>query len=466
MNKNILCVTVFVCAVFAIFFATKNFNSTEDALSKKYSVHKNILATSTIQIESDITQTFKGNVFFAREVESFKRYKVTTPPRDSLMFGDCLLVSGLLSLPQIKSNSTPNETSTLYNFPYKKYLAKDSVYELLLVKHLGVVDTCPDITRYQKIELYFIKLKRQLTDIFLTQYEQPYAGFVAGVLVAGKGLLDKDSLELFKRTSLSHVVVLSGSNVSIILICIKMCVDWIFFWIKQESEMLEWIKKICVLGAVWCFVLLTGGGAPIYRAAVSAFCGLIVFRDATSQTYALTIVVLLMTIQSPFQTLYDPSFHLTCCATYGLILFSKPFDTKLRLSVFRHLPDWLREIISVTLATQVFVFPYIMYMTSSFSSVFLLSNIVVLPLIPVVMFLGFVTMITTLVSPFVNLVYITNVSVYINNIFLHIIFSTVQKLSQIPYAYIQVKKSISITILVTYALLFACITFLWNRKST
>ena len=110
----------------------------------------------------------------------------------------------------------------------------------------------------------------------------------------------------------------------LILVCIKLLVDKLFFWKRKENLVVGLIKKIIILITVWAFVLLTGGGAPIYRAVASAFCGMILFTEKISQVFALTLVVLILTIINPFQTFFDPSFHLTCCATYGLILFSKP----------------------------------------------------------------------------------------------------------------------------------------------
>lgn len=450
--KIILFVICLIGSLVAIYQSLHVYNKKVAQLDVELAKQKNI--TTTIKVDSDVTRSIDKIVFLAHDTEN--RYKVTAPPDTQTMFGKCLTVSATISLPKTKTVNPKDETLPLYNFPYRQYLAKDNVYVLMNMKHATSSVVCGELSRYEHVQLYFIELKEKLTNIFLSEYEQPYAGLVAGVLVAGKGLLDKDSLEMFKRTSLSHVVVLSGSNVSIILVCIKLLVDTLFFWKKDET----WLKKIVILLAVWAFVLLTGGGAPIYRAAVSAFCGLILFQGKTSQVYALTIVVLLMSIQNPFQTLYDPSFHLTCCATFGLILFSKPIDKMIRLSWLRFIPNWLREICSVTLATQVFVFPFIMFMTSSFSSVFLLSNVLVLPLIPIIMLLGFVTM----VGGLTHVSWIVSISTYINNLFLHTVFWIVGKLAVVPHGYIQVKKSVSAIVLATYALSFlVCVRLFKSR---
>lgn len=406
--------------------------------------------TTTLVIDSDVTRSVSKFVFMATNIENGDRYKVTSPPELEIQFGDCVQVVGNVTIPKVRSVS---EDGPLYNFPYREYLAKDNVYLLMTVKKMEHVSLCNSLSWYEDLRLYFILQKDKLTQIFLTQYEQPYAGLVAGVLVAGKGLLDKESLDLFKMTSLSHVVVLSGSNVSLILVCIKMVVDKLFFWRKEKGVVIKVLQKIIIFVSVWAFVLLTGGGAPIYRAVVSAYCGLILFTEKTSQVYALFVVIFIMTMISPFQTLYDPSFHLTCCATFGLILCSKPIDEWMRLSRLRFIPSWLREIISVTFATQVFVFPYIMYMTASFSSVFLLSNVLVLPIIPVIMILGFMTLCADLMS--VGL--LLKLAVFVNNLLLHFVFWIVGVLAEIPHAYIVITKTTSIWVLVVYCVVLGFI---------
>lgn len=420
----VLCISSLV----AIFFSHKFF------YQKIYDLSEGVFS-GTIQIWSDIEESGYNKKFFAKDVVTGRIYKTTAPSRFDFRFGNCIDVSGRVSNPKNKES-----VEVLYNFPYQKYLAKDGVFQLLQVREVDeTIGSCPALSAYQSLRSFFMKQKKRFTDMILEEYYQPYSGLVAGVLIAGKGLLSKEVLDMFKRVSLSHVVVLSGSNVSLILACVKTITDKIF---RRK----KFLQKICIGVFVWIFMLLVGGGAPIYRSVTSTFCGLFLFTQKTSQVYALTISILILTTISPFQTLYDPSFHLTCCATFGLILFSKFFKYKIQFSVLHFLPTWLIEISAITLATQVFVFPYIVYMSGTFSTVFLFSNILVLPLIPVVMFFGFVTVLFK-VSGFL---FFKKICVTLNILVLKIIFYVVEKMSIFPYSYIYMKTSTSVIVLVLY----------------
>ncbi len=408
------------------------FDAKQKGLDEIFKNNKSQKLETVVQIKSEISSSnFK--LSFVGEDKNFK-YKITSPEISDIRFGDCIKVKGNISRPEIKQTG-----ETLYNFPYKEYLAKDDIYLLYRLTSAEKILECPELSQYEKVKSFFLNHKIQITKIFLEKYDQPYAGLVAGVLIAGKGLMAKDTLEMFKKVSLSHVIVLSGSNVSIIIFCIKYIFDLLFSRVR-ESFSIDIIKKILTILSVTSFVLLTGGGAPIYRAYISSVCALVLFKKGTDQVYALTIVILIMTIINPFGSIYDPSFHLTCCATYGLILFSKYFDQLMIFSWMNVLPNFLREIVSVTLATQVFVFPYIIFMSGSFSTVFLLSNVLVLPLLPIVMLLGFLSL-----FPFVG-----EVCVLVNNVVLKVIFFLVRLLSEVPGGYVVFDRKTSAVILLVY----------------
>ncbi len=421
------------------------FNARQKELDVRFETKSSQKLETTIQVKSEIgSSNFK--MTFVGEDADFK-YKVTSAEIPDIEFGDCVRVVGTVSRPEIKSQG-----ETLYNFPYTEYLAKDGVYLLYRVSHAEKILECPGLSVYEKVKKFFLTQKIQITKIFLERYDQPYAGLVAGVLIAGKGLMSPETLEMFKKVSLSHVIVLSGSNVSIIIFCIKFIFDLLFSRMK-ESVSIEIIKKILTLLSVTSFVLLTGGGAPINRAFIPSFCALVLFKKGTDQVYALTIVVLIMTILNPFGSLYDPSFHLTCCATYGLILFSKYFDQVMIFSWTNFVPNFLREIISVTLATQVFVFPYIIFMSGSFSTVFLLSNVLILPMIPFIMLLGFLTLFPV----------ISGLCILVNNIILKTVFFLVKFLSEVPHAYMLFDRKMCIVILTGYGVFV--LGLFWRMKS-
>jgi len=84
---------------------------------------------------------------------------------------------------------------------------------------------------------------------------------------------------------------------------------------------------------------------------------------------------------------YDPGFQLSFLATIGLIVGAPVFE---RYMLWVPTRLQIREYVTATLATQLFVTPFILFSMGSVSLVALLSNILVLIAVPFAMLTSFV----------------------------------------------------------------------------
>ncbi len=110
----------------------------------------------------------------------------------------------------------------------------------------------------------------------------------------------------------------------------------------------------------------------------------------------LFLVAFLMLLFNPMLLLYDPSFQLSFLATLGLLLLSPKIE-----DIIKFVPKTIfafREILAATLATQVFVFPLLLYLMGEISIISPLVNILVLIFIPIVMLIGFLAIIFSYLS--------------------------------------------------------------------
>jgi competence protein ComEC len=152
--------------------------------------------------------------------------------------------------------------------------------------------------------------------------------------------------------------------------------------------------------AVALFVILVGAGATVLRAAIMAIAAL--FVRTTGRTaigvQLLFLAGIIMLAINPLLLLHDPSFQLSFIATLGLICLSKPIET-----FFVGINNRaLREITTATVATQIAVLPFLMYLIGEISVVSLPVNLLVLPTVPLAMLLGFITGIVGVI-PFVSM---------------------------------------------------------------
>jgi competence protein ComEC len=90
---------------------------------------------------------------------------------------------------------------------------------------------------------------------------------------------------------------------------------------------------------------------------------------------------------NPLLLKFDLGFQLSFMAVLGIILTSPVFNKWLDV-IFRGRLKWLQEILAMTISAQIFTLPLLISSFGYFSIISLLSNIVVLPITPLLMALG------------------------------------------------------------------------------
>jgi competence protein ComEC len=173
---------------------------------------------------------------------------------------------------------------------------------------------------------------------------------------------------------------------------------------------------------------------------------------------ALGIAGYLMLMQNPSILIYDPSFQLSFLATLALILLAPPIEVRLEKM---KIPEWfgIRGLMATTLATQIFVSPFIFYLMGQISVIGVLVNIIVLPIIPATMFVVTAIGLGGYISHWIAVAFAVPA---------HVLLSyelwTVRLASHLPHAVFTVATFSFATMCVTYAVYLAI--FLYFRKGS
>lgn len=281
-------------------------------------------------------------------------------------YGDKISAEGKIEEPKNFDN----------NFDYKSYLVKDDIY--LMAKN-------PKITLLSKSEGYLIyeylyKFKNKLENVFKNNLPEPQASLLAGITLGSRSGLPKDVLDDFSRTGTSHIVALSGYNISAIALFVMSILG--YFMLSRNISF--WVSLL-VIGI---FVLMTGASASVVRAAVMGILALIASQQGRLYTAknALIFAGAVMVFLNPKILRFDVGFQLSFMAVLGLILISPWLEEKLK-----NLPEILgiKKALIATLSAQIFVLPLIFYYFGAISWLSPLVNILILPAVPMAMLLGF-----------------------------------------------------------------------------
>ncbi len=347
-------------------------------------------------------------------------------------YGQYIRVSGVPVRPE------PFETDTGRIFHYDDFLLKDGVYYTMSYTEASLVE--PSGTSIQG-SLY--SLKHHLLDSVYKYIPEPQAGLLAGVLFGQDGALDGRSENNFRRAGLMHIVVLSGYNVSIVIVVFMK----IFAFLPRHAR--ASMAMISILG----FTLLVGAGPTVVRAAIMG--SLLVLSEIVHRPYdirrALLVAGFFMVLINPYVLYFDLSFQLSFLATYGLLVISPWLENKLSSvpNIFS-----IRDSLVATLAAQIIVSPLLIYAIGEFSLVSPLVNVLVLWAVPLSMLVGFIVALLGLWVPI-----ITVVPSIIATWFLSYQLWVAEFFARLPFAVVSLPVFSVWVMVVVYILLF-----IWMRS--
>ncbi len=289
-------------------------------------------------------------------------------------YGDVLRVEGRLEAPPRMST-----------FDYREYLARKGVFSWMAkpdgIARIGEGAGNP---LYAQLLLFKDRVRQTVKQIL----PMPESALLNGILIGDDNDIPDDLKEDFRRTGTSHIVAISGFNVSIV---IALVVTLLGRLIGPRQA------AVIALPAIVLYVIFVGMSASVVRAALMssiALIGLCFWRKGFTMN-TLCAAACIMLVADP-NLLYDVGFQLSFMATLGLVLYANRFtrpaeawvNTRITSARLRKPVMLVLEGVLVTTAAQVTTLPLILVTFNQFSNVALLVNALVLPLQPAVMLLG------------------------------------------------------------------------------
>ncbi len=317
--------------------------------------------------------------------QNIKILVTTSSPKD-FMYGDLVKVTGSIIVPENFYTDTGRE------FDYIGYLRTNDIR--FLIKNAAVTVTGHDPPSNILAGLFYVK--RKFVASLGNLLPEPESSLAAGILIDGKQSINGELQEKFRKTGLVHIVVLSGSNVSIVAEAITRA----FAFLPRVLGLVS-----ASLGIV-AFALITGATSTVVRASIMAL--LVIVSRGFLKKYdagrGLFIASLLMLAHNPGILFYSPSFQLSFLATFAVIKIV-PRCEAVCGSWLRFLPEkfGIRELVTSNIVVQLFLLPILSWMTGFVSAVSLPVNLLVLPLVPLTMLLSFLTAIAGWLSHLLGL---------------------------------------------------------------
>ncbi|HNW96460.1 MAG TPA: ComEC/Rec2 family competence protein [Candidatus Paceibacterota bacterium] len=368
---------IFVTAATLFAFGVISFQTSDYYNQKSSSIRWNGDFVKASGVVCDEPEFKESSVWLRVELKDNYQGKIlikTKPYTKNFQYGDEIVFEGKLEEPENFSD-----------FDFKAYLSKEGIYSIANYPKVEIIKN----HQGSAIKSSLLKVKNLFEEKIDTILPEPESSFLGGLLLGERQSLDAGLKEKMQKSGTSHLVALSGYNITII--CTAVLSLLLFFGLKRNIAF--WLSVLFIV----VFVLMTGASASVVRAGIMG--GLLLLSQRIGRLYhprnALFLAGIIMVIINPKILRFDFAFQLSFAATLGLIYFY-PFFEKVLKSDQSSFLNW-RGVLATTLSAQFAVLPLIVLRFGYFPLVSPLSNIFILSLIPITMLFGFLAGVSGLI---------------------------------------------------------------------
>jgi competence protein ComEC len=310
-------------------------------------------------------------------------YVSRTPEAMRLLTGDVL---------QIKTQLEPTATAALTDF-YARRLARSGI---VATGYVGKSWQIVGHNRPHTLAERAIGCREQVHRLYRRVGLTGDNLAVLGALTLGcKKDIDRDMRTAYSVAGASHVLALSGLHIGLLAGLLLFALRIL----PETSFLVRTLKMMVVLAALWGFAMLTGMSASVVRSA-TMFSLMIVAkwlsrRAVTMNTLLVTATVMLLC--KPVW-LFDIGFQLSFAAVAGILLLQRPLYNM--MPAWGRVGKWVNGLISVSIAAQIATAPLVIHYFGNFPTHFLLTNLLVIPLVTLIMYVAVAMLLAT---PFATL---------------------------------------------------------------
>jgi competence protein ComEC len=291
-------------------------------------------------------------------------------------------------------------------------------------------------------------IRQRFTAGMQTALPEPLAPFVMGLLVGQRATLPENIKDDLTKVGLTHIIAVSGYNLTIILHASKRLLG------RQSKRIATFLS----LGLIASFLLLTGASASIVRAAIVSVLS-IAAGYYGREFKPLNLIFLAAAITAWANPVYvwsDLSWYLSFLAFFGVMIVSPLVQARWPAGWHQSL---LGGVALESICASIMTEPFILHIFGQMSLVSLPANVLVVTLVPLAMLLGLIAGLAGMfMSNFAG--WLAWPAVLLLNYMLDI----AHILAGLPHIFVQ-NRSLSLAGMLGLYMVVACVTLVLRRKT-
>jgi competence protein ComEC len=232
------------------------------------------------------------------------------------------------------------------------------------------------------------QVRDQFADSVRTAVPEPQASLGIGYLVGQRRALPPELSEALQIAGLTHVIVASGYNLTILVRIAR----------RLFMKISKYLAALSAGSMIVAFIAVTGMSPSMSRAGLVAGLGLLAwyygrkFHPLVLLPFAAAITL----IVNPSYGWNDLGWQLSFAAFAGVMILAPLAQRYLFGDATIGL---IRQIFGETICAQIATLPILVLAFGQFSNVAVIANILILPLVPLAMLLTFITGIGAMILP-------------------------------------------------------------------
>jgi competence protein ComEC len=368
-------------------------------------------------------------------------------------YGDILDINGKIIIPKKLNN--------LYEFDYKRYLNSRYIFGIITCTNYEKVGIKKDYLSH--IYLFKDLINKKIDEgINNTDNSNLFKSMIYGYDIN----LNDDIKEDFNKIGLSHLLAVSGSNVSIIL--------FLFLTLLEKFKINKYLNISLNILILLLFCIFSGLEISVIRASIMSIVILIFkkFNIKSNKFISLIISFFIILLYNPY-IVFNISFILSFLAVLSIILFYKRIYSFFSLYIYKvigysnvikfehknciksklyfiyKLLKYFNVILSLTLSVQILIIPVQINIFNSFNFILFISNFLVFTISGVINITGY-----SLIICF-NIPIINNILFVLSNFLLSLIINISNILSNINFTIIKLPSLNLFSFICYYSLIFS-----------
>jgi competence protein ComEC len=377
----VISLTIFVIR-YIYLFHNFNLKYKSDENTKRY----NVLVERNISLSEDKISylvKYESSYFILNiYVDEYSKKKISKDEfinkYGNFNYGDKVDFRGKIQIPKLLNNP--------YEFNYKRYLNSKNI--------VGIISTYDVKKKDERLGNPILKLAYFLREDIGKKVDEKLpskeAQLYKSMIYGDDRNLSNEIKEDFKKDGISHIIAVSGSNISTILLLL--C---IFINPKKKN-----IKVLLYTFIIILFCVIAAMELSIIRASIMAIITVVFQRfDLKINIYQkILLAVLLMILYNPW-CIFNAGFMLSYFAIIGIVIYSKTISSLFNVYIFEKIKilktsvskinkksfkyyiylflDYIIKAFAITLSVYIFILPLQIYYFGEFELTSIIANIVI-----------------------------------------------------------------------------------------